>query len=229
MSSHETESRDAFQLERLILFSDAVFAIALTLLVIEIKIPALHGEEATDPGLLSALGHLVPKFLGFFLSFFLIGLYWTRHHGLFRFVARSTPRLLWINLLFLLSVVLMPFSTGIFGEYSTPGTLHLKTPLIIYVLNIAFIGVMNFWMWNYIGTSSNGVSTADIDPMIVRQSKTRAILVPCVFLLAIPVAFVSPIAARYVPILIPIVMRVFRKWTGGPGTAGTGSGRKGQL
>jgi len=228
MSSHETDSRDNFQLERLILFSDAVFAIALTLLVIEIKVPALHGEEATDPGLLSALGHLVPKFLGFFLSFFVIGLYWTRHHGLFRFVARATPRLLWINLLFLLSVVLMPFSTGIFGEYSTPSTLHLKMPLIVYVLNIAFIGAMNFWMWNYIGAPSNGVATDEIDPMMVRQAKTRAILVPCVFLLAIPVAFLNPIAARYVPILIPLVMRAFRRWTGGPGLGAVGpaSGRE---
>ncbi|TMI87293.1 MAG: DUF1211 domain-containing protein, partial [Bacteroidetes bacterium] len=111
------ELRKEFQLERLILFSDAVFAIAITLLVIEIKIPDEH-DKITDGVLLQKLNHLIPKFSGFFVSFMLIGIYWTVHHRMFGFVTSYTRRLLIINLVFLFFIALMPFSTGFYSEYA---------------------------------------------------------------------------------------------------------------
>ena len=96
-------NRDAFQLERLILFTDAVFAIAITLLVIELKVPEL--EHRTEHEALNALARLVPKFIGFLISFFIIAIYWTAHHRIFRFVRHLDARLIWLNLLFLLSIV----------------------------------------------------------------------------------------------------------------------------
>jgi uncharacterized membrane protein len=108
------ELRKEFQLERLILFSDAVFAIAITLLVIEIKIPDKHEmqlqEGISDKAILRALGLLIPKFIGFFVSFMLIGLYWTVHHRLFGFVTAYDRKLLLLNLVFLFFIALMPFS-----------------------------------------------------------------------------------------------------------------------
>ena len=99
------ELRKEFQLERLILFSDAVFAIAITLLVIEIRIPDKHEMQlhdgVSDKALLHALGLLVPKFLGFLVSFMLIGLYWTIHHRMFGFVTGYDRKLLFLNLVFL--------------------------------------------------------------------------------------------------------------------------------
>ena len=77
------ELKKEFQLERLILFSDAVFAIAITLMVIEIKIPEIHRNEVTDELLVNKLGELIPKFIGFLVSFLLIGQYWVVHHRLF--------------------------------------------------------------------------------------------------------------------------------------------------
>ena len=104
------ELKKEFQLERLILFSDAVFAIAITLLVIEIKIPELH-EGVSDAAILLSLKHLIPKFVGFIISFAIIGTYWTIHHRLFGFVINFDKKLLLLNLLFLFFIVLMPFST----------------------------------------------------------------------------------------------------------------------
>jgi uncharacterized membrane protein len=197
-----------FQLDRMILFSDAVFAIAITLLIIEIKIPELHGDEMTEGAILHAVFLLIPKFMGFFISFFLIGMYWTVHHRMFGYVVNLTPRLMWLNLIFLLSIVLMPFSTGIFGAFSTPRSMHLKTPLIIYVLNICFVGVVNFCLWRMIGNPQNGVCAPDVDATEVRLAKIRSAIVPSVFALAIPTAFLNPYLARYVPLLIPLAMKI---------------------
>lgn len=210
MSQESHSSRRALQLERLIFFSDAVFAIAITLLVIEIKVPALHGAEATEASLVHAVFLLLPKFLGFLVSFFLIGLYWTRHHFLFGFLTDFTPRLMWLNLLFLLSIVLMPFSTGIFGEYSTPQTLHLKTPLIIYVLNICFTGLMLYLLWDYVGKPGHGVADPSLDPAVVKAAKRRALVISLVFAAIMPAAFVNAWFARYIPILLPITLRLTR-------------------
>ncbi|HYJ37839.1 MAG TPA: TMEM175 family protein, partial [Chitinophagaceae bacterium] len=138
MSQLHNELKKEFQLERLILFSDAVFAIAITLLVIEIKIPELEREHISDKALLQSLAHLIPKFIGFIVSFLLIGLYWSVHHRMFGFVTNYDGRLRFLNLLFLFFIVLMPFSTGFYSEYSGLElyTKQLKVPMTFYVLNI---------------------------------------------------------------------------------------------
>src|SRR5437660_409606 len=128
MSDHlQHELKKEFQLERMILFSDAVFAIAITLLVIEIKVPPIDRHIATDDMLLKALDDMMPKFIGFFLSFIIIGAYWINHHRIFGYVISYSRQLLWINLLFLLMIVLMPFSTAFLSEYLLRG---LKVPTI---------------------------------------------------------------------------------------------------
>src|SRR6185436_5665320 len=97
------ELRKEFQLERLILFSDAVFAIAITLLVIEIKIPEIPRPIVTDHLLGERLLELIPKFVGFLISFLLIGQYWTVHHRMFGYVINFNQRLIWLNIFFLLA------------------------------------------------------------------------------------------------------------------------------
>jgi uncharacterized membrane protein len=210
MTEKHHANRRALQLERIILFSDAVFAIAITLLVIEIKVPSLHGGEATEQVLLHELFLLIPKLVGFLVSFFLVGLYWTRHHLLFGYLSDYSAKLIWLNLIFLLSIVLMPFSTGIFGEYSTPQTLHLKAPLIIYVLNVCFTGVMLYLLWDYVGKPGNEIADSSLNPAVAKAAKLRAVLITIVFASVIPASFVNALAARYVPLLLPVVLRFAR-------------------
>lgn len=211
MTNVHPESRKEFQLERLILFTDAVFAIAITLLIIEIKVPELHGVEATEGALISSLAHLIPKFAGFFISFMLIGMYWTRHHFLFGFVTDYTPRLIWLNMLFLVSIVLMPFSTGLFGEYSVPPTIHLKAPLVFYVANVCLTGFMLFLLWRYVGNPKHAVASPALTAGVVRDAKQRALVVSLVFGLTIVVALINPYAARYFPILTPLFLRAAKR------------------
>jgi uncharacterized membrane protein len=204
------DAKKEFQLERLILFSDAVFAIAITLLVIEIKIPELH-EEVSDKLLLQSLAHLIPKFFGFIISFLLIGLYWTVHHTMFGYVTAYTPKLRRINLFFLFFIVLMPFSTGFFGEYAGPdlGTRQLKVPMTFYALNVFCVGIMNYYLWRYITNPVHKLTEPPVDLLIQKESKARSLIVPLMFLLMVPVAWLTNVLiAVYMPTLIPVAMKI---------------------
>lgn len=207
------ELRKEFQLERLILFSDAVFAIAITLLVIEIRIPDIH-TDVTDGLLLNLLGHLIPKFLGFLVSFMLIGLYWTVHHRMFGFVTSYSRKLLVLNLVFLFFVALMPFSTGFYSEYAGPELFHLqlKVPLTFYVLNFCCVGFINYFMWVYITNPHNKVAEPPVDELTAKQARARSLVVPIIFFLMLPVAyFTNVIFAVYMPMFIPVVLRIMGK------------------
>jgi len=213
------ELKKEFQLERMILFSDAVFAIAITLLAIELKMPAelkinevltpLDRHTATDNLLLHVLAEMIGKFIGFFISFFLIGLYWTIHHRMFGFVINYNRKLLWLNLVFLMAIVLMPFSTGFYSEYA----IHfLKVPVIVYTLNIIFIGVMNYVLWSYLANPKNQL-TVGINITEKKYFGYRAIIVPCIFfIMAVLYIVVKKQYAIYVPLVIPLLMRVFKRF-----------------
>ena len=207
------ELKKEFQLERMILFSDAVFAIAITLLVIEIKIPELH-DHITDKALLAALGDLIPKFLGFITSFALVGLYWTVHHRMFGYVTAYDRKILVLNLCFLFFIVLMPFSTGFYGEYSGKefAAEQLKVPMTFYVLNYFFVGLFNYFMWRYISNPVHKLTEPPIDPLTLKLAKTRALVVPLTFLAMIPVAYlVNVVVAAFVPGFIPIAMKITKR------------------
>jgi uncharacterized membrane protein len=206
MDKLHNELKKEFQLERMILFSDAVFAIAITLLVIELKVPEVE-KPVEESILLEKLAHMIPKFFGFVISFMFIGIYWTVHHRLFGYVINYTPKLLRLNLLFLFAVALMPFSTAFYSEYIMK---HAITPVVFYTVNIIMLGIFNLFMWRHIGNPKNqlseGLSQAD-----AKYFSLRAIVVPIMFTVFAFVYLINPIVASYLPIMIPLVMRVIKK------------------
>jgi uncharacterized membrane protein len=114
---------------RLEAFCDGVFAIALTLLIIDIKIPASDGIRTTRE-LWLALGHLGPSIFAFVLSFAIILITWVNHHGLFKLVNKSSAGFIYANGFMLLTVVIMPFPTALVGEYLL--TDHGAPAVVIY-------------------------------------------------------------------------------------------------
>ena len=198
------ELKKEFQLERLILFSDAVFAIAITLLVIEIKIPEIHEKPITDNAVLHKLAELIPKFVGFLVSFLLIGQYWIVHHRMFSFVINFTDRLIWLNILFLFAIALMPFSTGFYSEYVLRGVI---TPVIFYTANIALLGLANFLMWRYLSNKKNNL-TENLTPALAKYFSLRALTVPTIFVIFSFVYLYNPTIAFFIPMLIPFIMRL---------------------
>lgn len=214
MNQLHNELKKEFQIERMILFSDAVFAIAITLMALEIKVPFIE-NGVTDNALLDALGHLVFKFAGFLISFFIIGLYWTVHHRMFSYVENYNNRLLWLNLLFLLSIILMPFSSGMYGEYSHK--IELIVPYTVYVFNICFTGYLNYRLWKYIGNPKNKIASHALTKNVLSISIKRSLVPSIIFFLSLLVTFFEPVTiwaaviARYFPIFIPVVMRMIQK------------------
>ena len=198
------ELKKEFQLERLILFSDAVFAIAITLLVIEIKIPEIHEKPVTENAVLHKLAELIPKFVGFLVSFLLIGQYWIVHHRMFSFVINFTDRLIWLNILFLFAIALMPFSTGFYSEYVLRGVV---TPVIFYTANIALLGLANFLMWRYLSNQKNNL-TENLTPALAKYFSLRALTVPVIFVIFSFVYLYYPMIAFFIPILIPFILRL---------------------
>jgi uncharacterized membrane protein len=114
---------------RLESFSDAVFAIALTLLVIDLKLPAAV-HPATSADLWRALAQLVPSFVAFLLSFGTIFITWVNHHEAMRLVVRSSPRFIYANGFMLLAMVIVPFPTALLGE-SVLGD-HAAPAVVLY-------------------------------------------------------------------------------------------------
>lgn len=166
---NQADHKDA-GLERLILFSDAVFAIAITLLIIDIRIP--FREDMSNRLLLSLLGERLPELFGFIISFFVIGGFWVLHHKMFGHVRRGDQRLLWLNLFFLLFIVLLPFSTSVFGVY---GNLAVATTL--YTLNVLLAGLMNFWCMRHI-LHSPGMAQGLEDRQERRLAYARILAIP---------------------------------------------------
>ena len=140
---HEHDSSDTLALERVLFFSDAVFAIAITLLVIEIKVPSL-GHHVKERDLLIALANLIPLIVGFIISFFLIGQTWVEHHKIGRQLQSFDLGLLWKNLFLLFFVAFMPFATALLSEY-----FQTRIADVVYALTFAGLGFAKMAFWRH--------------------------------------------------------------------------------
>ncbi|MEP6849200.1 MAG: TMEM175 family protein [Acidobacteriota bacterium] len=142
--------KTAFQIERIAFFSDAVFAIAITLMIVEIH-PPVFPSDATQGQSVNQFLHLVPEIVALIGSFFLIGIYWRRHHQLFGFLTNYDSRLITLNMTVLLSVIFIPLSTGLIAanwEHFGIST-RLFLPFVVYGFNYFVCAVFNYLLFRY--------------------------------------------------------------------------------
>jgi uncharacterized membrane protein len=192
------DQNDHFQLERIALFSDAVFAIAITLLIIEVHVPP-YEPGMTDADLAHYLDHLLPQFLGFLVSFFVIGQFWLAHHRMFRYLRSCNRQLLANNLLFLLPIVVMPFSTAFFSEFFRSG---LRTPLAVYTGTILLAGLLSYRLWHVALDPKNKLGPP-VDKVVLRYNGTRALLAPAIFVVVFLLSFInSTVAYAVAPFIL---------------------------
>jgi uncharacterized membrane protein len=180
------------RLERLIFFSDAVFAIAITLLVIEIHVPDLDGTWAQAR---EELLHLIPSFFGFALSFLVIGRFWIGHHNAMGHVASYTPRLLWPNLFLLMAIAFTPFATAFMAQ-----NIGQLTPTLFYNSTLLVTALLS-WRLVSMATALWAPGHEGEDPRVMR---TRGLGVALGAATALAFTFVSPLASQVALITIPL-------------------------
>lgn len=178
-------------LDRLVAFSDGVFAIAMTLLVLSLTVPNLSGStEKVNHELWEALREQWPEVLSYAISFAVIGRYWLVHHRVFRLVRRADGPLLVWNLALLGFIALVPFPTELLGRYG-----DTTAAVVAYSVTMVLVGLTSLGMTHHIFTA--GLLDEKVSDEYKAHSRTRGFLVPIAFALGIPVAFVDPTAATF--------------------------------
>ncbi len=161
-------------IQRIEALSDGVFAIALTLLVLDIKVP-ISGAIHSETQLMSTLSILTPKLLSYFLSFMTLGIFWTGQSAQFHFIDKCDRHLNWISLFFLLFVSILPFTTAFLSEHIT-----FKFSIGLYWLNIFLLGLFLYINWSYAYTrhffSITGIERVEIFKVIRNRIFTEQIL-----------------------------------------------------
>lgn len=183
-------------LERLIFFSDAVFAIAITLLIIEIKVPHLpHGASAQAH--LIELARLIPHFIGFFVSFGVIGLFWAGHHRAFSMARHYAPGLVGPSLAMLCAIAFMPFATAYmssnFGE-TVPTAFYNALLFVTGLLNLRLVRKVTGAPYVNEGVSAEVIAT----------TRARGWGVTMAAALAFAVSFVMPQLAQFMLATVPL-------------------------
>ena len=178
-------------------FSDAVLAIAITVLVLDLRV----GSGLSEEDMLDALRGLGPELFGFALSFWVIGRFWLSHHRMFRHLNGYDDRLLVLNLMFLSSVVFLPFPTAVLGQY-----LHHRWALFLYAVSVAFAGALFTLLWVHIAYWARLVT---LEGYLRRSLLLRFASVPAVFLVSMPVILLGWLhAATAMWVLLPPAVRV---------------------
>jgi uncharacterized membrane protein len=196
--------REFLGLERVVFFSDAVFAIAITILVLDIRLPA--GEEAlSNAQLFAQLLGIWNKYLAYFISFLVIGSFWISHHRKFRFIRRYDNNLLMLNLLLLMAIAFIPFPTSVISQYGN------RTATIFYALTMVVSGFMSVALWWY-ATRHNRLIDAQMDAGMRRQLFLSPLITIAAFVLSIGIAFINAELARFSWLLIfPVSIYMSRK------------------
>jgi uncharacterized membrane protein len=179
------------EVDRVVFFSDAVFAIAMTLLAVEIKVP-----DVPDAQVATTLHHMGREFYGYFLTFAVIGVYWMAHHRMFRFVRRVDNAFIALNMLLLALIGFMPVSSDLFGRHS-----NSSAAVIFYAFNLCLVGLATLFVWLY-ATHRHRLVDDSLTQGEIRAGAFRSISVVLLFGLSIPIALVSTSLAEYFWLLL---------------------------
>lgn len=186
------------ELDRIIFFSDAVFAIAITLLALDIRFPDFNGN-VSDTVLWAAVQDLLPRFGIYALSFVVIGVFWLSHHRGFRAINRYDLSLIWLNLVQLMFVAFLPVTSSMLSIFPP----HQPT-LILYSANVLLVAVMQFLTWRH-AFQGHRLIYPNLDDRLYQFIRLNSSVSIVAFSLTIIVSFVNASVALAIPILVLLV------------------------
>jgi uncharacterized membrane protein len=177
---------------------DGVFAIAMTVLVLGIRVP----EGGGAPDLAAQMSALWPKFASYAMSFIMLGVLWIGHHFQFQYIRRTDRVLLWLNLVFLLAVTFLPFGTAVLGNYyNTPGA------VVLYGGTVAVAGACLLVHWMY-ATQKRHLVAADLDETVIASIRRRIMIGLGLSIAGTLAGFVDTRASLAIFLAIPFVYLV---------------------
>jgi uncharacterized membrane protein len=188
------ENQIGLSTNRIEAFSDGVFAVAITLLILEVKVPEI------EPGstLFHALWPLWPKLLAYAVSFGVIGVFWIGHHIMFHYIKRSDRILLWLNTVLLMCISAIPFFAALLGEYQED-----TTAVVLYGAFLCLTGLVFYFIWAHAARGHRLIRSSMPDDLI--SLGYRAVLIaPIVYAAAALIGFISPLASKTIYLLVPI-------------------------
>jgi uncharacterized membrane protein len=198
----EKEESNEKKTGRIEAFSDGVYAIAITLLVLDIKVPHDQPEAAR---LLEALLAQWPSYFAFVTSFATIGIMWINHHRLFNLIKRSDQLLLILNGLLLLGITFVPFPTALLAEYIAEPAQHIAA--MIYSGTFVVIAIFFNLLWRY-ASYQNRLLDPRADPRAVQSISQQYAFGPLLYLLAFGLAFVSALASLVMNMLLALFFAI---------------------
>jgi len=173
---------------RLEAFSDGVFSIIITLLVLDLHVP--RADELAGHSLAHALLQQWPLYLSYTLSFLQVGVVWANHHTMFHYIQRSDHVLLFHNLMLLLCTALLPFTTAIFAEYGLASRSDIQIAAFIYSATLGAAGIFFNLLWQH--AVGAGLVNPHADPNRLHALSWHWMFVPVFYGLAFVLTFVSP-------------------------------------
>ncbi len=196
----DDEAADDEGIGRILALSDGVFAIAMTLLILQIAVPATTSDAALPKALLG----LLPRYLAYAVSFVVIARFWITHRLAFRLIARDDAVLVWLNLLLLMFVAFLPFPTAILGA-------HGGSPVaaVLYATSVILASIASAAYWWY-ASGRGRLLRPDAGRARVRALRARGLSGPVFFALTLPIAVFAPYAAEITWLLVfPLTRLVF--------------------
>jgi uncharacterized membrane protein len=187
--SKTRHSRGAGENQRLNAFSDGVFSIVITLMVLSIKIPDIQSDRVAQD-LPQELTKLLPDLFTLIISFVILGIYWIGHNNIFSHIIRHDRTLLWLNIFFLMSVAIIPYPTTLIVRYG-----QAQISIVIYAINLIVGGALLDVIWWY-GSRKRHLMCETIQPELVHAFHRRILTGPVIYMVAIGVSFVSVTAAK---------------------------------
>lgn len=170
---------------RVVGITDGVFAIALTLIVLEIRVPA-HEAIHSERDLLAAIAALAPRFLTYALSFLTLTIFWFGQQAQHGLIAKSDRRLATLNLCFLAFIALLPFSTDLLADF-----LEFRTAVLVYWLNLLMLGVTLFSSWRY--AEQSGFLAEDVDAQTRHTVYLRIVKAQILWAIGAALCLITPL------------------------------------
>ncbi len=206
MTEINSDSTFGLTTRRIEALTDGVFAIAMTLLVLNLNLPLMPKEQLSQLKLHHLLMEQTDKFINYILSFVLLAVFWIRHHQQFHYIKKTDWRHLWINILILIFIALVPFSTSLADHYPMDWMSEF-----FFSSNMFILGILFSCNWHY-ATQNYRLVEPGLDSKHIALGKRRGMVVPVISLMAMIAAFLKPSLCSYVYLLIPIILslRFFR-------------------